>query len=86
MDEPTKRCARCGEEKPHSAFYWHKRTTYTLNGAIEHRPGPLYICKLCDHIAREANKKKQRAAFRLANQYRAAWARGKDSRTVSLRY
>jgi hypothetical protein len=47
MTEATKRCSRCKEELPLSAFNRFNQTTYTLNGAINHRPGVQHYCRAC---------------------------------------
>lgn len=60
MTEPTKRCSRCKEEKPLSAFYIHKSYAYNDNGSVAKWPGmPTAYCKLCnkeqyrEHLARK---------------------------------
>ena len=62
MDEPTKRCAHCGETKPYSAFYAHKRYTYNDNGSVDKWPGkPTAYCKPCD-MERQRDRRKARQA------------------------
>jgi hypothetical protein len=68
-DQPTKRCPRCGEEKPLSEFYLRKNYSYTANGAISNRPGQPVTgaCKDCAHAARRANHQKARERQKAAN-------------------
>jgi hypothetical protein len=68
MTEETQRCARCKEELPLSAFNLSVRTTYTLNGAINHRPGLQRYCRSCIsayHRARVQRLRQQRQYRRL---------------------
>lgn len=41
VPEPTKRCSRCGEDKPHGEFYKHSTTSDGLQPR----------CKQCDRVA-----------------------------------
>jgi len=61
MVEPTKRCARCKQELPHSAFGRRVTTDYSINGAIHNKPGPQSYCRTCDSAHAREHRAKRRA-------------------------
>lgn len=45
MTEQTKRCSKCGETKPLSAFYANRKPSHG-------RPGVKSACKACEAVVR----------------------------------
>ena len=73
MDEPTKRCPRCGLDKPWSAYNLRTTERYTDNGAPSNQLGkPHTYCRACNTEYARALRAKRQAdrAARPATTYR----------------
>jgi hypothetical protein len=62
-DEPTKRCAHCGEEKPVAEFHQRLRPGYTSTLGKRIKPTGLHsYCKVCNNGWRRIMDQRRAAA------------------------